>query len=407
MALVTHIIGDCPACGHKDSYGNVTVGRDTLMRGCLSCRHWDQISLPALNKKVLYLDQYFYSHAFRGEHKGFFDAKEKISALSIDQLIVSPYSNFHEDETLLWTPEQRDPLMKFIKQTSGGHKFWPGYHVKEMQITDAFSRFLSQTEPTTRINRADAIPNDVNKWDNYFWFDVGSFKTDSDALRSGKNEAVRSLMELFSGWAQKPSTFENDVTAELRGSRDSYIRMYMEYVKRIGDGDYNALLDSPIDSSIVEKLMRYGDERLTADYKMQRIREFFDSVYFANVPYERISSEFFALLRHRLRQGNYRNTEKTGRRFKGFFYDVSFIATYAPYCDAMVVDSSMHSWATDPLIDLPRRYGIRIFSRRNWPAFLEYLDELDISRTEELKAALQMVRPPHAKHPDWSAILKR
>lgn len=377
------------------------------MRGCLSCRHWDRIPLPRLNKKILYLDQFFYSHAFRGENKSFVGAKERIRALAIDQLIVSPYSNLHEDETQLWTPEQREPLMKFIKQTSGGHKFWPEYHVKQVQIAEAFPRFLSQAAPEPIIDRTDAIPSDVNKWDDYFWIDVGSFKTDPDILRCGKDEAVRSLIDLFPEWAQGPSTFDDDVAAELRGGRDSYFRLYLQYVRRIGEGDHKALIDSPIDSKIVENLMRYANEYLTPDYRMQRIHAFFDSTYFANVPHERISSEFFALLRYKLRQGAYRDAEKAKRRFKGFFYDVRFIATYAPYCDAMVVDALMHSWATDPLIDLPRRYGTRFFSRTNWSDFLDYLDELDMSRTEELKTALQMVHPPRAKRPDWSGMLKR
>ena len=81
------------------------------------------------------------------------------------------------------------------------------------------------------------------------------------------------------------------------------------------------------------------------------------SEYYANVPEARIGSEFFALLRHRLRQGQYKNKEKNRDRFGGLFYDIRFISTYAPYCDAMVLDSLMYEWATDPLIDLPKRFG--------------------------------------------------
>jgi len=71
MALVSKVIGDCPACRRKDGYGNVNVSGNTLLRGCLSCRHVDHIQLPELNKKVLYLDQFFYSHVFRAENPAF------------------------------------------------------------------------------------------------------------------------------------------------------------------------------------------------------------------------------------------------------------------------------------------------------------------------------------------------
>src|SRR6185369_10547971 len=80
--------------------------------------------------------------------------------------------------------------------------------------------------------------------------------------------------------------------------------------------------------------------------RMQRIQAFFQSDYFANVPEVRIGSELFALLRYRLRQGEYRNKDKNRNRFDGLFYDIRFISTYAPYCDAMVVDYFMVQWAT-------------------------------------------------------------
>lgn len=150
MALVSRIIGDCPSCGRKDSYGNVNVSGNTLSRGCLSCRHWDRIPLPPLNKQILYLDQFFYSHAFRGINKNFVEAKEKIQKLAYDQLLVAPYSDVHEDETHLWTPEQREPLWKFIKQTSAGHDFWPEYHVKETQLDRAFEASSKTSPPSTK-----------------------------------------------------------------------------------------------------------------------------------------------------------------------------------------------------------------------------------------------------------------
>jgi len=47
--------------------------------------------------------------------------------------------------------------------------------------------------------------------------------------------------------------------------------------------------------------MQYDAKRLTPALRMQRIRTFFESEHYANVPLDRISSEFFALLRHMLR----------------------------------------------------------------------------------------------------------
>jgi len=134
MALVSYIIGACPSCGTPESYGNVMVGGNTLSRGCLHCKHWDRIPLPELRKKVIYLDQFFFSHAFRGKHRMFVEAQKRITNLALAQQIVAPYSNLHEDESQLWTEAQRAPLLNFIKQTSLGHKFSYEYEVKDRQI---------------------------------------------------------------------------------------------------------------------------------------------------------------------------------------------------------------------------------------------------------------------------------
>lgn len=93
--------------------------------------------------------------------------------------------------------------------------------------------------------------------------------------------------------------------------------------------------------------------------------------------------------------------EKNRDRFGGMFYDVRFIATYAPYCDAMVLDNLMYQYATDPLIDLPRRFGVRLFSRRNWREFLAYLDEIAASQSPDVARALEMIRPANARSPNW------
>lgn len=409
MALVSYIIGDCPSCGAPESYGNVTVGGNTLSRGCLKCKHWDRIPLPELQKKVIYLDQFFFSHAFRGQHKMFVEAQKRITDLALAQQIVAPYSNLHEDESQLWMESQRAPLLKFIKQTSLGHKFSYEYEVKNRQIHRAFQSFLVNGPTRHAVERADALRRDVNEWDDYVWIDVGNFADEHDALKMRKDRSIEDLLDLFDTWASMTSTFEEDVQSEVRSCAKSYIEHYVDHVKSIASGDPDAFFTANENSMMIESLLSYHD-KLPAPLRMQRILAFFQSDYFANVPEVRIGSEIFALLRKRLRQGEYMNKEKNRNRFGGLFYDVRFISTYAPYCDAMVVDNLMFQWATDPLIDLPKRLGVRLFSRRNWNEFLTYLDELEAERLPEVDEALKMIRPVGARTPEWirrgSAIRK-
>lgn len=400
MALVTYIIGACPSCGAPESYGNVMVGGNTLSRGCLNCKHWDQIPLPELRKKIIYLDQFFFSHAFRGEHKMFVEAKNRITDLALTQQIVAPFSNLHEDESQLWTEQQRAPLLKFIKQTSLGHKFRYEFMVARQQMHRAFEAFLARTPITHTVERKDALNSDVNEWDGYLWIDVGNFSSTHDDLKLRKTSSTEELLNAFDEWARIPSTFADDVRLELRSAAKSYVNTYIDYAKRIASGDSSAFLTANENSLMVQGLLHYH-EQLPSTLRMQRIQAFFESEYFTNVPHERISSEFFALLRQRLREGAYKGREKNRKRFGGLFYDVRFISTYAPYCDAMVVDNLMYLWATDPLIDLPKRFGVRLFSRRNWDEFLSYLSDIEATQKPEVVEALKMIRPANARQPEW------
>lgn len=79
MAIVTYVLGDCPGCGRKDSFGNVDVfGGNHVYRGCKACNYKERIPLPKLKKKIVYLDQFFFSHAFRGQEPRFVDAANRI-----------------------------------------------------------------------------------------------------------------------------------------------------------------------------------------------------------------------------------------------------------------------------------------------------------------------------------------
>jgi hypothetical protein len=99
--LVTHVLGDCPGCGAKDSFGNVSV-HDTLLRGCVHCKYESMVWLPEIKKRVIYLDQFFFSGALRGNDPRFQVAAERVRRMCRLQLLVAPYSSVHEDEALQW-----------------------------------------------------------------------------------------------------------------------------------------------------------------------------------------------------------------------------------------------------------------------------------------------------------------
>ena len=85
-----------------------------------------------------------------------------------------------------------------------------------------------------------------------------------------------------------------------------------------------------------------------------------------------------------MKDGAYTNFEKTVQRLSGFFYDVKHIATYAPYCDAFVVDQPMAELVRKKTVAVSERYGVHIFSLNNWDDLMIWLDRLarNVGRTQ-------------------------
>lgn len=69
------------------------------------------------------------------------------------------------------------------------------------------------------------------------------------------------------------------------------------------------------------------------------------------------------------------------------------IATYAPYCQAFVMDQPMAALMAQPTVALERRYGVRVFSLNNWDDFMRWLDGLEAAMSDEHRAGLKAAYP--------------
>ena len=162
-------------------------------------------------------------------------------------------------------------------------------------------------------------------------------------------------------------------------------------VNRLVSGDFMATIDSPVDTMIVEGLMHVDSDILDKAQRIERIIAYFESPYFEVVHSEWISSGLFAVLKERVKRGQYQNSNKAKERLSGFFYDVEFISAYAPYCHAMFVDNEMFDFVNNKLLTLSSRFGTQFFARRNWGEFLNYLESLWAKMTTELQNGLDLV----------------
>ncbi len=394
--LVTRILGDCPSCGGKAKFGNVFVKGNRVLRGCKSCNHKTTILLPEVKKKILYLDQFFFSSAFREGDARFIKAAQRIRQISALQLLVVPFSSIHEDETHQWRgydDKNKEDLMEFIKSTSRGHEFEAAYEVEQTQIVRAFKACQSGESDDFIIEHRDAVHGDIHEWDDYFRIDVGRYMGEIELMRDLKQQSIEGLVDLFPDWRESQNSFEQDLDLETEAAAKGYMDTYIKYAARIASGDYNALFDSPIMSMVVQSLLYCLSDDIPPENRLQVIGEFFKSAHFSKTPYRWISDRIYATLKNMVKQGAYTNREKALKRLNGFYQDVKHVATYAPYCDGFVLDQAMASIVTDGRIDIEKKYGVQIFSLNNWEQFMEWLDAIEADMSEEHREGLAAAYP--------------
>lgn len=395
--LVTKVIGPCPKCQQPESFGNVMVRSDHVLRGCKRCDYSERIYLPPLDKKIIYLDQFFFSAAFREKDTRFVEAAELIKRATSDQVLLAPYSSVHEDETHQWRGfdgHSKEDLMQFIKTTSRGHEFKPSYSVEHDQILRAFESFISNDANDFRIDRRLAIRSDINHWDDYFSIDVGGYRGNIELIRDLKNQGVNDLVDtVFPAWRASTAGFDENVEIEIRDAAKFYFKFFLEYQRRIAAGDFNAMFDSPIASMIVRDMLQVLPDGVRFAEKITRIEEFFGSAHFANVPNEWISTRIFSVLREQVRNGAFSDADEARRRLSGFLNDVKHISVYAPFVDAIVVDKPMAAILRDGRVNISARYGTRIYSLSNWEAFISWLRQLIDSPLPEHRRALALAYP--------------
>lgn len=391
MALVTYVLGNCPGCKSENTFGNVDVFGHYVYRGCKLCRYRENVHLPPVRKKVVYLDQFFFSGAFRGGDARFVAAAERITRLASLQLLVAPFSSIHEDETHQW--DKRSELIEFIKATARGHEFEPSYEVERTQILRAFKAWTDGEPSAYRLSPDDALKDDIHQWESYLRIDVGRYLGDIELIRDLKRQSVEGLVNLFEGWRQLQTTFDDDLEAEHRAAGQAYMDFYLQFAMRIARGDYMAILDAPIISQVVQTMLHMLPEDDAPEVKLRRCSDFLASDHFRATPYQWINGHILATLKHLVKSGFYSNREQAIRKLSGFFYDVKHIATYAPYVDAFVMDQPMADLVSRPTVNLEGRFSTRVFSLQNWDAFLTWLDQLESGMSVEHRDGLAVAYP--------------
>jgi hypothetical protein len=387
----------CPQCGRTGSYRNIGVGRNSLRRRCDSCKALVRIELPPTRKRVLYLDQFFLSNAFKNSDQRYLAAASAITSLVQDQLLVCPWSDVHELETKLWPSDRQQSLWSFIKRSAAGHKFSTQLQVHSQQLHRAFTSFCANGSKRARLEQSDALEGkDLHDWSDYIWIDIPlDHLIDVSRAREEKENTTRGIVGLFEAWRNAPGDFHADVTSEALGMADAMFRQYLAFVRAFGEGDaVDWFAKETPAAHLISSLMHRDAASVDPDKRMGRMREFLMSEYFRHTPYIEISCSMFAGLRGQVRSGHFSSDQqKAAKKLAGFHLDVDFISTFGPYCDALFIDKSMHHLLRNECSGIFDRYPMKLFSLSNFDEFLGCLAQWGENRTDEHMRAVRLAYP--------------
>jgi hypothetical protein len=391
--LVTNVLSNCPSCNAKDSFGNVSIN-EHLQRGCKRCNFKSMVFLPPIRKKVIYLDQNFFSAAMRGNDTRFSDAIQHVKRLCNLQLLIAPYSSVHEDETHQWRGYDgmtRAQLMEFVKDTSRGAKFIKAFDVMSTQVLKAWGAYLKRRSPEYQCESQDVVSiNALVKWDSYFRIDQSGYNRDIELKRRLKNESTDGLMDALPVWRQSQETFSEAVALEIRDAGQDYLKKYHATQTLINQGEIIAALQQP--RSVVESMLEFLPKNNVSE-DIRQCEDFFNSQYFAQVPNEWIFSHMFAEIKACVKRGMFANQHEARKSLNGLYGDIKHISLYAPYCDAIAVDNFMADLVQKPMIDIEQRYGTKVFSLKSLDKLHDWLNKLETEMSDDHRSGVTAAYP--------------
>jgi hypothetical protein len=351
---------------------------------------------PPHFKKVIYLDQFAISEMVKAidtrwkAHdrvdpfwRQVFEALERACKL---QLVVCPWSPFHEDESLV--SEMFEPLKRMYEHLGNGVGFLRPTEIELQQLGTALVTWLDAKEPDYDLNPESITTGSPHQWQGRYLVTVSMdypFER-VRALRDQRARFSRSLSSWFDDCRRRSDkSFEHALMIEFDGYRDVLLGAYEDMVKR--ERELRRLFEDatgeplPVENPapllgpgreqvwlILEVLKRRGVAKANMG---QPLSDFLNSEHFRGMPINRISTRLFAVIAHAAANHQKKPPDK------GTANDIDLVSAYLPYCDAMLIDNRTRAM----LESMPKKYALnhpcRLFSKKIGGEFLAYLKTIE------------------------------
>jgi len=388
--FITTPFRQCPKCGAGE-FGSLMISGATQTRRCRACWHTETRRLPALRKKIVYLDQMAYSNmaktldpvwaASKAPQGPFpaklFDALERAFKL---QLIVCPNSTVHEKESAL--ASHPSMLRAVYEHLGNGISFEHPVIIHQHQLGVALRAVLAREAPTYDLPRDFVLHGNPDEWMERIQISVkmAGLQPDPKVQRAVKDRSHAAMTGYFEQWrADKGRRFGDWYRQERRGHAENFTLLFRERValmQRVGAGQapfsedvWNPRLEAEVVMGLVHLAEQAG---CAPNDALGTVLEFLFSDIAFDAPANDISALMMAALARKAASGQRRPPSP------GMWNDITAIASFLPYCDAMFLDNECAGLLREePLRTKLAPLGTRIFSSKTGDEFLAYLASLE------------------------------
>jgi hypothetical protein len=382
-----------PQCVGGETLGVLDAFGRRLTRRCTRCRHTVREALPAIDKKVIYLDQFAVSELFKiknGKRRAdgltpfWTEAHRRVQRAFLLQQAVFPDSNVHLDETIVY--KDGNELRLFHDMLGGDVTFKADHEVELHQLWEFADAFLagSAAAPTISFDVDEVLEGTRNAWLPKLHITANmDFSHLAAGVRGNRDNVEAALADLAKRWGATKIGFDVALQAEiatlLRAHLQAFVAAQQRMINAMATGNIEALMEAALHQSNI--LMRALMERFgKTDEAVLRLAAFTNWSELEHLPQHRIAAHLYAAIARSMAAGRTKPP-------KGMMNDIRAVSTYGPYVDAMFLDKGCAELIRQlgPRIQLKAR----IFSLNDKQAFLEYLDEVASAATPEGRAYAQ------------------
>lgn len=390
----------CPMCDLGETFGILSAGGDSVTRRCVKCRFSHSEKLPALDKRVIYLDQFAFSELFKlksgnrrtDAHTDFWvEADQLITRVLLLQQAIFPASEVHHSETIVsaWPVELRHAY-----EAMGGDVRLEDTNIIQLRQVRAFAdAYISGTPVALDFDIDSVIRGKRNAWLTDMRISLSTdYSQFADATRASVAETAGEIANLMAQWRRMGYGFDEVLEIELGSYQASRLEALAHFAKRhqeaVASGDFMAELNVGM-SSIVKEMSLMRDVLSRAGVPVDRHDEEINGFWCwegnRDQPFGRILAYMFAALAGQVKAGRIKPPTP------GFMNDVKVLGAYAPYVDAMFVDNECATLLSQGRPRDELTYRARIFSLNTKNDFLEYLKVLEASASGEVRRQAESI----------------